>query len=145
MAALIQVKRAGRRLISQFSLAFQEAEMRLIALTLAAALCILGLSPAMAQQTAAEVPQSIRFQHEQTISRLSHFAQSEDREFAAAAQKAVTFLKEQGCGRPWAGLCDEWHRVAAGHGGDLAYPSRAPMAQSRLATMARWSEDDARR
>jgi hypothetical protein len=46
---------------------------------------------------AAEVPQSIRFQHEQTISRLSHFAQSEDREFAAAAQKAVTFLKEQGC------------------------------------------------
>lgn len=71
--------------------------MRLIALTLAASSVHSWFVAGDGPTDAAEVPQSIRFQHEQTISRLSHFAQSEDREFAAAAQKAVTFLKEQGC------------------------------------------------
>jgi hypothetical protein len=45
-------------------------------------------------QAALQVPQSIRLQHEQIISRLDHFSASKDQELAAAAKKAAAFLKE---------------------------------------------------
>lgn len=68
--------------------------MRPVVVAIAAALYMLGFWPVMAQQAALQVPQSIRLQHEQIISRLNHFAQSKDKESAAAAQKATAFLKE---------------------------------------------------
>ncbi|WP_454622012.1 hypothetical protein [Bradyrhizobium cenepequi] len=67
--------------------------MRPITLAIGAALCVLGVTPVMAQDTL-QVPQSIRLQHEQIISRLNHFAQSKDKDSAAAAQRAAAFLKE---------------------------------------------------
>lgn len=67
--------------------------MRPVTIATAAALCILGITPLMAQG-GLQVPQSIRLQHEQIINRLNHFAQSKDKEEAAAAQKAVTALNE---------------------------------------------------
>jgi hypothetical protein len=54
---------------------------------------MLGASPVRAQAPL-QVPQSIRLQHEQIISRLDHFAQSRDKESAAVAQRAAAFLKE---------------------------------------------------
>jgi hypothetical protein len=66
--------------------------MRPLPLLIAAAF-VLGVTPVMAQG-ALQVPQSIRLQHEQIISRLDHFAQSKDNELAVAAQKATAFLKE---------------------------------------------------
>lgn len=67
--------------------------MRPITVAIAATLCLLGVSPSVAQTTL-QVPQSIRLQHEQIISRLEHFANSKDKETAAAAQQAAAFLKE---------------------------------------------------
>jgi hypothetical protein len=54
---------------------------------------MLGVSPVMAEATL-QVPQSIRLQHEQIISRLDHFGASKDQELAAAATRAAAFLKE---------------------------------------------------
>lgn len=67
--------------------------MRSIA-TIAALLHLLGFTPVMAEPATLEVPQSIRLQHQQIISRLEHFASNKDKESAAAAQKAAAFLKE---------------------------------------------------
>lgn len=67
--------------------------MRPISVAIAVTLCMLGVSPVMAQDTL-QVPQSIRLQHEQILSRLNHFAESKDKESAAAAQRAAAFLKE---------------------------------------------------
>ena len=66
--------------------------MRALTFSITAFLCMLG-SPVMSQQ-ALQVPQSIRLQHDQIISRLDHLAQRSDQESAAAAQKALTFLKQ---------------------------------------------------
>ena len=68
--------------------------MHPVTAAIAAFLYLVGFSPVMAQQAALQVPQSIRVQHQQIISRLEHFAESKDKESAAAAQKAVAFLKE---------------------------------------------------
>jgi hypothetical protein len=67
--------------------------MRPLTVSIAAFLCMLG-SPVLAQQAALQVPQSIRLQHEQIISRLDHLATRSDKASAAAAQKALAFLKE---------------------------------------------------
>jgi hypothetical protein len=67
--------------------------MRPFTFAMVAILCVLGVGPVMAQDIL-QVPQSIRLQHEQIISRLNHFAQSKDKESAAAAQKAADILKE---------------------------------------------------
>ena len=67
--------------------------MRPLMITIAATLCVLRASPVMAQATL-QVPQSIRLQHEQIISRLDHLSASKDRDSAAAAKKAAAFLKE---------------------------------------------------
>jgi len=62
--------------------------------TSAALVYLLGFSPVMAEPVTLQVPQSIRLQHQQIISRLEHFASNKDKESAAAAQKATAFLKE---------------------------------------------------
>lgn len=67
--------------------------MRPLTISIAATLCMLSVSPVMAQATL-QVPQSIRIQHEQIISRLDHFGASKDQESAAAAKKAAAFLRE---------------------------------------------------
>ena len=66
--------------------------MRRVTVPIAAAVCLLDVSRVIAQPV--QVPQSIRLQHEQILSRLDHFAQGKDDESAAAAHKAATFLKE---------------------------------------------------
>jgi hypothetical protein len=68
--------------------------MRPLTAAIAAVLYMIGFSPVMAQQSPSQVPQSIRHQHQQIISRLEHFAQGKDKESADAAQKAAAFLKE---------------------------------------------------
>jgi hypothetical protein len=67
--------------------------MRRVKVSIAISLWML-VSPAMAQQAVFQVPQSIRLQHEQIISRLEHLARRSDPESAAAAEKALTFLKQ---------------------------------------------------
>lgn len=67
--------------------------MRTVTFAIVGLLYLLGLWPVMAQPATLQVPQSIRFQHQQIISRLEHFATRKGYE-AAAAQKAATFLKE---------------------------------------------------
>jgi hypothetical protein len=67
--------------------------MRPITAAVAGILYIAGLSPSLAQQAALQVPQSIRHEHQQILSRLDHFAQGKDNETAVAAQKAAAFLK----------------------------------------------------
>jgi hypothetical protein len=62
-------------------------------MAIAVALSTLSAFPVMAQATL-QVPQSIRLQHEQIVTRLDHFAQSKDKDMAAAAQKAAAFLKQ---------------------------------------------------
>lgn len=66
--------------------------MRMFTVTITSAVFML-VTPVMAQAPL-QVPQSIRVQHEQIISRLDHFAQSKDQESADAAKKAAAFLKE---------------------------------------------------
>lgn len=68
--------------------------MRPVTAAIATTLCLVGFSPVMAQQAAFQVPQSIRSQHQQIITRLEHFAESKDKDSADAAQKAAAFLKE---------------------------------------------------
>ena len=51
--------------------------MRTVTAAIAAGLCSLSLSQAVAEPPL-QVPQSIRLQHEQIISRLDHFAHSND-------------------------------------------------------------------
>jgi hypothetical protein len=67
--------------------------MRLLIASFTVVLYMLGFGPVMAQQVAFQVPQSIRLQHDQIINRLAHLAKRGDKE-AAAAQRALTFLKE---------------------------------------------------
>src|ERR1044071_3130927 len=67
--------------------------MRPVTAAIATILCLIGFSPVMAEQ-AVQVPQSIRLQHQQIIMRLEHFAESKDKDMAAAAQNAAVFLKE---------------------------------------------------
>ncbi len=67
--------------------------MRAIMLVTAAFLCMTSIQPVLGQNML-QVPQSVRFQHEQIMSRLEHFAQSKDPDLSAAAQKAAAFLKE---------------------------------------------------
>ena len=67
--------------------------MNRVKIALAAALCMLTASPVTAQSPL-QIPQSIRVQHEQILSRLDHFAGEKDNELAAAAKKAAAFLKE---------------------------------------------------
>jgi hypothetical protein len=67
--------------------------MRAITLAVAALMCIFSFSAVTAEQAKLQVPQSMRLQHEQIVSRLEHFA-SRKGAHSAAAQRAVTFLKK---------------------------------------------------
>jgi hypothetical protein len=71
----------------------EEVKMRPFTAAFAGILYVVGFSPIMAQQAALQIPQSIRHEHQQIISRLESFAAGKDKETAAAAQKAATFLK----------------------------------------------------
>lgn len=69
--------------------------MRPIAIAMIASTMMLGSmsSYGVAEQTSLQVPQSIRHQHEQIVSRLAAFAKEKGR-VGAAASKALVFLKD---------------------------------------------------
>lgn len=115
--------------------------MRPLTVSITALLCMLG-SPVMSQQSSLQVPQSIRLQHEQIISRLDHLAKRSDQESAAAAQKALAFLKEhyakeEAIVLPPLGLLP---RIARGDIAKDMEPAIA-MADRTKATLAQFEED----
>lgn len=119
--------------------------MRSITIALITSIMTLGFisSQGAAAQTSLQVPQSIRHQHEQIISRLTAFAKEKGR-VGAAASKALVFLKdhyakEQAFVLPPLGLLS---RIAKGEVSKDMEPAIA-MADRVRAALADFQKDHA--